>query len=115
MRLQKHVSDATTRGYLKMNTAYPIKHLDHLRPILIGFRKVNGLTQKAISERLGVSQQGYARFESNPSSASFERLFRVFTVLGIELSLSSNKPSTPASSTEEKDKYEFSPARREKW
>ncbi|HDS3503965.1 TPA: helix-turn-helix transcriptional regulator, partial [Enterobacter cloacae] len=89
--------------------------LDHLRPILIGFRKVNGLTQKAISERLGVSQQAYARFESNPSSASFERLFRVFTVLGIELSLSSNKPSTPASSTEEKDKYEFSPARREKW
>ncbi|EMZ7276645.1 helix-turn-helix transcriptional regulator [Klebsiella pneumoniae] len=69
-----------------MNTAYPIKHLDHLRPILIGFRKVNGLTQKAISERLGVSQQAYARFESNPSSASFERLFRVFTVLGIELS-----------------------------
>ncbi|AVE24101.1 hypothetical protein (plasmid) [Citrobacter freundii] len=115
MRLQKHVSDATTRGYLKMNKAYPIKHLDHLRPILIGFRKVNGLTQKAISERLGVSQQAYARFESNPSSASFERLFRVFTVLGIELSLSSNKPSTPASSTEEKDKYEFSPARREKW
>ncbi|OXV26556.1 transcriptional regulator, partial [Enterobacter kobei] len=53
--------------------------------------------------------------ESNPSSASFERLFRVFTVLGIELSLSSNKPSTPASSAEEKDKYEFSPARREKW
>ncbi|WP_417653588.1 helix-turn-helix domain-containing protein, partial [Escherichia coli] len=50
-----------------MNTAYPIKHLDHLRPILIGFRKVNGLTQKAISERLGVSQQAYARFESNPS------------------------------------------------
>lgn len=94
-----------------MNTAYPIKHLNQLRPILIGFRKVNGLTQKEISQLLGVTQQAYARLESYPASASFERLFRVFTVLGIELALSSTQPSTLAPSADVKGH----PARREKW
>jgi len=43
-----------------MNTTYPIKHLNQLRPMLIGFRKENGLTQKEVSQRLGVTQQAYA-------------------------------------------------------
>ncbi|MCM7773484.1 helix-turn-helix domain-containing protein [Enterobacter asburiae] len=94
-----------------MNTAYPIKHLNQLRPVLIGFRKVNGLTQKEISQRLGVTQQAYARLESSPASASFERLFRVFAALGIEISLSSIQHSTPAPSANVGD----NPARREKW
>lgn len=98
-----------------MNTAYPIKHLNQLRPVLIGFRKENGLTQKEVSQRLGVTQQAYARLESNPTSASFERLFRVFTVLGIELSLSSIYHSTTTSPTGATDKYDSSPARKEKW
>lgn len=98
-----------------MNTAYPIKHLNQLRPVLIGFRKENGLTQKEVSQRLGVTQQAYARLESNPASASFKRLFRVFTVLGIELSLSSIHHSTPAQSTGLTDNYDSSPARKEKW
>ena len=34
-----------------MNTVYPLKTLNQLRPLLIGFRKVNGLTQKDIAER----------------------------------------------------------------
>lgn len=89
-------------------------HLNQLRPVLIGFRKENGLTQKAVSQRLGVTQQAYARFESNPASASFERLFRVFIVLGIELSLSSIKKSDPLPA-EVNDKNELSPARLEEW
>ncbi|HHI2442750.1 TPA: helix-turn-helix domain-containing protein [Enterobacter cloacae] len=96
-----------------MNTTYPIKHLNQLRPILVGFRKENGLTQKEVSQRLGLTQQAYARLESNPVSASFERLFRVFSVLGIELTLSSIQNSFPIA--EVKNKYESSPARREKW
>lgn len=81
--------------------------------MLIGFRKENGLTQKEVSQRLGVTQQAYARLESNPASASFERLFRVFSVLGIELILSSAQHSFPLA--EVKSKYDSSPARREKW
>lgn len=98
-----------------MNSVYLIKHLNQLRPILTGFRKVNGLTQKEIAQRLGITQQAYARLESRPASASFERLFRVFAVLGIELALSSPPPLSSSSSAEVKDRDEDSPARREKW
>ena len=108
-----HLTQA--KRLLHMNTAYPIKHLNQLRPVLIGFRKENGLTQKEVSQRLGVTQQAYARLESNPASASFERLFRVFTILGIELSLTSIYhpiTSSPAGAT---DKYDSSPARKEEW
>ncbi|MFB4731513.1 helix-turn-helix domain-containing protein, partial [Enterobacter hormaechei subsp. steigerwaltii] len=42
-----------------MKNVYPIKILTQLRPMLLGFRKANGLTQKDVSERLGVTQQTY--------------------------------------------------------
>ncbi|EBF0273479.1 helix-turn-helix transcriptional regulator [Salmonella enterica] len=98
-----------------MNTLYPLKTLNQLRPLLIGFRKVNGLTQKDIAERPGVTQQTYARLEANPGSASIERLFKVFTVLGVEIELSSPLASSTINSDKLTDKYRDSPARREKW
>lgn len=48
-----------------MNNQFPIKTLNQLRPVLIGFRKIKGFTQKDVSERLGVTQQTYARLEAN--------------------------------------------------
>lgn len=101
-----------------MNTVYPLKTLSHLRPLLIGFRKANGLTQKDVSERLGVTQQTYARLEASPGSASIERLFKVFTVLGVEVVLSAGPAelvSTPSFSMEESGIQNTLPARREKW
>lgn len=97
-----------------MNTVYPLKTLNQLRPLLVGFRKANGLTQKDVSERLGVTQQTYARLEANPGSASIERLFRVFTILGVEMTLSSGSPST-ATESAVSDNKDVSLARREKW
>ena len=79
-----------------MNTQYALKTLNQLRPVLIGFRKANGLTQKDVSERLGITQQTYARLEANPASAGFERLFRVFSVLEVEIVLSSREPLSDA-------------------
>lgn len=98
-----------------MRTVYPLKTITQLRPLLIGFRKVNGLTQKDIAEKLGVTQQTYARLEANPGSASIERLFKVFTVLGVEIELSSPLASSTINSDKLNDKYRHSPARREKW
>ncbi len=95
-----------------MNTAYPLKTLNQLRPLLVGFRKANGMTQKDVSEKLGVTQQTYARLEANPASASIERLFKVFTVLGVEMVLSAGQFSVIQESIEIPDN---SPARREKW
>jgi HTH-type transcriptional regulator/antitoxin HipB len=54
-----------------MNTAFPVKLLSQLRPLLIGFRKSKGLTQRELSARLGVTQQTYARLEANPSKSKF--------------------------------------------
>lgn len=98
-----------------MKNVYPVRTLNQLRPSLIGFRKVNGLTQKDVSERLGVTQQTYARLEASPASASIERLFRVFAVLGVEIILSSGISSTAIQPEKTKDPYADSPARREEW
>lgn len=98
-----------------MNTVFPLKTLNQLRPMLLGFRKVKGLTQKEVAERLGVTQQTYARLEANPASASIERLFRIFAVLGVEIVLSSVTSPEVTKSSELLDKYANSPARREKW
>ncbi|WP_016946361.1 helix-turn-helix domain-containing protein [Klebsiella pneumoniae] len=53
-----------------MDTLFPVRLLSQLRPLLIGFRKSKGLTQRELSARLGVTQQTYARLEANPSKAS---------------------------------------------
>ncbi|MBW4239649.1 helix-turn-helix transcriptional regulator [Enterobacter roggenkampii] len=97
-----------------MNNDYPLNTLNQLRPLLIGFRKARGLTQKDLSERLGVTQQTYARLEANPASASIERLFKVFSVLGVKISFSSATTSSEKKPTGERLKSN-APARQEKW
>ncbi|GAB2180677.1 helix-turn-helix transcriptional regulator [Denitratisoma sp. agr-D3] len=66
---------------------YPIKTLSQLPLVLKGFRKSKGLTQAAMAEKLGITQQSYAYFEANPSTATLERLFMVLRLLDIEISL----------------------------
>ena len=97
-----------------MKNVYPLKTLNQLRPLLLSFRKANGLTQKDVSERLGVTQQTYARLEANPVSASIERLFKVFSILGVEISFSSATTTLEKKQAEEKSDLD-SPARQEKW
>jgi HTH-type transcriptional regulator/antitoxin HipB len=77
---------------------YPIKTLSQLRLILQGFRKTNRLTQAALADKLGITQQSYAQLEANPAAASVERLFRVLQVLGVDLVLSGETPSVSSSS-----------------
>lgn len=98
-----------------MKNFYSVKTLSQLRPLLLGFRKVNGLTQKDVSERLGITQQTYARLEAHPASASIGRLFRVFSVLGVEINLSSRTDSLEVKQTKENTKQPNLPARQEKW
>ncbi|HLO61489.1 MAG TPA: helix-turn-helix transcriptional regulator [Azonexus sp.] len=66
---------------------YPIKTLSQLPPMLKGFRKEKGLTQAAMAERLGITQQSYAYFEANPATATLERLYLVLRLLDVEISL----------------------------
>ena len=66
---------------------YPIKTLSQLPLILKGFRKERGLTQAAMAEKLGITQQSYAYFEANPATTTLDRLFMVLRMLGVEISL----------------------------
>jgi len=61
--------------------------LDQIKPILVGFRKSNGLSQKALAEKLGISQQSYQVPESSPQKVTIERLFKVLSILDIKLQL----------------------------
>ncbi len=78
---------------------YPIKTLSQLPLILKGFRKEKGLTQAAMAERLGITQQSYAHFEANPTTATLERLFMVLRMLDVEISLNQTSPATSEGAT----------------
>lgn len=67
--------------------SYPIKTLSQLPLILKGFRKEKHLTQAAMGEKLGITQQSYAAFEANPAVATLDRLFVVLRLLDVEISL----------------------------
>jgi transcriptional regulator with XRE-family HTH domain len=77
---------------------YPVRTLQQLRPILQGFRKSRGLTQAQVAERLGVSQQSYAKLEADPSKASFERLFTILQILRVDLILTPREQEDSAAS-----------------
>ena len=98
-----------------MDTAFPVKLLSQLRPLLIGFRKSKGLTQRELSARLGVTQQTYARLEANPSKASFQRLYKVLNIVGVEMSLNSAPILTDARTSKFVEKEFDLPARSEDW
>jgi HTH-type transcriptional regulator/antitoxin HipB len=75
---------------------YPIKTLNQLPLVLKAFRKEQGLTQAAMAEKLGITQQSYAYFEAKPATATLERLFTVLRLLNVEISLDrAASPSVP--------------------
>jgi HTH-type transcriptional regulator/antitoxin HipB len=78
---------------------YPIKTLNQLPLILKGFRKEKSLTQAAMAEKLGITQQSYAYFEANPAAATIERLFMVLRMLDVGISLDNTSPAASVGAT----------------
>ncbi len=70
---------------------YTISTLDQLKPVLIGYRKKQGLSQKDMAIKLGIKQQSYQYLESNPQKITVERLFKVLTLLGVKLHFSDSE------------------------
>lgn len=64
---------------------FPLQTIDQLKPLVQGFRKRAGLTQAAMAEKLGITQQSYAQIESNLSSTSVERLYTIMRLLDVQL------------------------------
>lgn len=58
-----------------------------LATLMRAFRKQAGLSQADLAERLGVSRQAVSALEREPHTASFERLMKVWAVLGLEVAL----------------------------
>ena len=79
---------------MEAKVIYPVKTLSQLPLVLKGFRKEKGLTQAAMAERLGITQQSYAYFEASPATATLERLFMVLRMLDVEISLNQISPVT---------------------
>lgn len=75
---------------------YPILTASQLKPVLVGFRKARGLTQAALAEQLGLTQQAYAKLEANPAGTSVERLMKVLQLLDVTLALH-DRSAAPAS------------------
>lgn len=75
---------------------YPIRTLQQIRPLLVGFRKRAGLSQARVAALLGVTQQTYAKIEANPTATSVERLFTILRLLGSEIVLAQGVESSDA-------------------
>ncbi|MBV1909905.1 MAG: helix-turn-helix transcriptional regulator [Kangiellaceae bacterium] len=76
---------------------YTINTADQLKPILTGFRKAQGLSQKAMADKLGISQQTYQVLEANPQKVTVDRLLRVLSIMGVKLILSDAMPLNTSS------------------
>lgn len=74
---------------------------DQIGAHLKSLRKLRGLSQAQLGQRLGVGQARVAAIEADPGAVSVEQLLRVFQVLGVDLvarvkSGRGNTPSKPA-------------------
>ena len=74
--------------------SYPIKTVDQLAPTLKAFRRAAGLTQADLAARLGITQQTYARLETNPQTVSLARFLRVLSVLDVQMTLATSDPAS---------------------
>lgn len=70
-------------------------------------RKEKGLTQAAMAETLGLSQQAYARFELNPEKSSFQRVFTVLRKLDLWISVDGAEGSPGVRDFGADTKYEW--------
>ncbi|MBI3147059.1 MAG: helix-turn-helix domain-containing protein [Betaproteobacteria bacterium] len=79
-----------------MNT--PITTTGQLAPLLQHLRKSQGLSQAALGEKIGLSQERISRIERFPEEVSLNQLLTVLMALGAELQVAPRRtpPRKPA-------------------
>ncbi|MDY0954946.1 helix-turn-helix domain-containing protein [Stenotrophomonas rhizophila] len=75
------------------NDSRVVRTPHQLGALMRAFRKQAGYSQAALAERLGVSRQAITALEREPEAATFERLMKVWAVLGLEVSLQRATPT----------------------
>lgn len=75
---------------------------EHIGAVLRTARLQQGLTQADVAKKIGISTQAMSRLEKNAERASFDRIHRLATVLGLEIALRPKPaPADPANATSE--------------
>lgn len=65
----------------------PLRLADQLRAHLRALRKLRGLTQAQLGQRLGLSQVRIAEIEAKPGVVSVDQLLKILSALGATLVL----------------------------
>lgn len=73
---------------------YRLSSIEQLPTYLKHFRKKHSLTQKEMGIKVNLSQRSYSALETNPSSASFERVYNVLHALEIHTVFVENSSET---------------------
>ena len=70
-----------------MDIPHIIRMPQQLGPLMRAFRKQAGMSQAELAHSLGISRQAISALELAPETATFERLMKVWAVLGLRVSL----------------------------
>lgn len=70
-----------------MTSRYPIVTAEQLPAYLRALRKSQGLTQRELAERLGVSIARISTIEQNPGAVSLKQLMQLMHSLGARLTI----------------------------
>ena len=81
----------------KADPGYPIRTPRQLGAVLQGFRKQRGLTQAQVARASGLLQSAVSELELDSSTASLNRLFKLFAALDLELVVRSRGASPDVS------------------
>ncbi|WCM90607.1 helix-turn-helix domain-containing protein [Acidovorax sp. NCPPB 3576] len=76
-------------------TEFPVRTIDQLPLLIQAFRKQSGMTQAEVALRMGITQQALSSLERNASTVSTGRLFRLCSILGVEMVLRNADFSPP--------------------
>ena len=77
----------TVTPQVQPSASHPIRTPAQLGPLMRALRKQAGLTQADMAEHLGITRQAITALERAPEAATFERLMKVWSILGLEVSL----------------------------
>jgi transcriptional regulator with XRE-family HTH domain len=78
-----------------MSSRYPIVTAEQLPAYLRALRKSQGLTQRELAERLGVSIARISTIEQNPGAVSLKQLTQLMHSLGARLTIETGTPDVP--------------------
>lgn len=73
---------------------YRIAFIKQVSPLLKSLRNQQGLTQKQLGEKLGISQRMVAFIEANPEKTRFERILQVLSILDADLIIRDRNANT---------------------